>query len=414
MSTLEKLIQKFCPNGVEYKPLWCLTAWDKRFNSVDRAKQPTVITYHYFLANELTALAVANGTVKLLTTNSSNIFTTEALAGNKISKGEIVALPWGGNPNIQYYKGKFLTADNRIATSLDTGILDTKFLYYVLLSRTEEIGSYYRGSGIKHPDMSKVLAMKIPIPPIPVQKEIVRMLDDMAGLIDALEEELAVRKKQYEWCRERLQKIVAVHGKVYIGDVILSLNTGLNPRKFFKLNTADATNYYVTIREMHDGSIEFTDSTDRINDDALKLCNHRSNLEIGDLLFSGTGTIGEMVVIENEPRNWNIKEGVYAIKPRVDMLDAHYLRFILMMPKIRKAYLSKTAGGTVKSIPMAQMKRIEIPLPSLQEQIEIVKTFDSFEKLCNSMTEGLPGEIALRKQQYEYYRDKLLAFKRAG
>ena len=85
-----------------------------------------------------------------------------------------------------------------------------------------------------------------------------------------------------------------------------------------------------------------------------------------------------------------------------------------MMSNIRNAYLSKIAGGTVKSIPMAQMKRIEIPLPPLPEQRRIVKILDSFDTLCNSMSEGLPGEIALRKQQYEYYRDKLLAFKRAG
>ena len=129
-------------------------------------------------------------------------------------------------------------------------------------------------------------------------------------------------------------------------------------------------------------------------------------------MFSGTGTIGEMVVIEDEPINWNIKEGVYSIKPRTDILDSHCLRYILMMSNIRNAYLSKIAGGTVKSIPMAQMKRIEIPLPPLPEQRRIVKILDSFDMLCNSMTKGMPGEIALRKQQYEYYRDKLLAFKR--
>ena len=88
--------------------------------------------------------------------------------------------------------------------------------------------------------------------------------------------------------------------------MIVSLNTGLNPRKFFKLNTEDATNYYITIREMKDGKIVPSEKTDRMNDEAQKLCNNRSNLEVGDVLFSGTGTIGETAVIEKEPSNWNM------------------------------------------------------------------------------------------------------------
>ena len=102
-----------------------------------------------------------------------------------------------------------------------------------------------------------------------------------------------------------------------LDEVIISLNTGLNPRKFFKLNTNDAKNYYITIREIHNNKIQITDSTDKINDDALRLCNNRSNLDKGDILFSGTGTIGEIALIEDKPYNWNIKEGVYAIKPHL-------------------------------------------------------------------------------------------------
>ena len=113
---------------------------------------------------------------------------------------------------------------------------------------------------------------------------------------------------------------------VKLEDVILSLNTGLNPRMFFKLNTEDATNYYVTIREIRGGKLIFTERTDRINDEALKLCNNRSNLEVGDVLFSGTGTIGETLVVEDEPKNWNIKEGVYTIKPNPSKLNPYYLK----------------------------------------------------------------------------------------
>ena len=148
-----------------------------------------------------------------------------------------------------------------------------------------------------------------------------------------------------------------------LGEVIFSLNTGLNPRKFFRLNTDDAQNYYVTIREMVNGKIVFTDTTDRINDEALRLCNNRSNLEKGDVLFSGTGTIGRTVVIEEDPKNWNIKEGVYTIKPNQLLINSKFLSYLLQSDEIKRNYMKKVAGGTVQSIPMGDLKNQTIPVP---------------------------------------------------
>ena len=151
-----------------------------------------------------------------------------------------------------------------------------------------------------------------------------------------------------------------------LNEVIISLNTGLNPRKFFQLNTEDALNYYVTIREMHGGQIVFTDKTDRINDEALRLCNNRSNLERGDVLFSGTGTIGETVVIEETPHNWNIKEGVYTIKPNPAFIESRYLSYLLGASEVRNNYMKKVAGGTVKSIPITELKKIKVTIHTLE------------------------------------------------
>ena len=198
---------------------------------------------------------------------------------------------------------------------------------------------------------------------------------------------------------------------VQLGEVILSLNTGLNPRQFFKLNTEDAENYYVTIREIVGGRIVTTDKTDRMNDEALRLCNNRSNLEAGDVLFSGTGTIGETAVLEETPTNWNIKEGVYTIKPNQEFLNPKYLRYLFMTQEIRNLYMKKVAGGTVKSIPMKEMKMLTIPLPSIKRQLELVSIIERFDNLCNNLSSGLPAEIEARQKQYEYYRDKLLTFK---
>ena len=204
MSNLDKLINELCPDGVEKVPLWRVTIWDKRFNSVEKSKQPLVKNYPYLLAADLFALEKEGGDVFLLSTGEQTGWTTEELAGENLREGEVVAIPWGKSRPvaevIKYYKGKFVTADNRIATSADCNKLDNKYLFYWMQSQGRTIDSFYRGSGLKHPNMKDVLDLQIPLPPIEVQREIVRILDNFAELTA----ELTARKKQYEYYRDTL------------------------------------------------------------------------------------------------------------------------------------------------------------------------------------------------------------------
>ena len=80
----------------ENVPLWSITIWDKKFNNVDKNWQPSVRKYKYLLADELEAIKVKNGDVKVLYTGKDTGFTTEELAGDSLAEGEIVAIPWGG------------------------------------------------------------------------------------------------------------------------------------------------------------------------------------------------------------------------------------------------------------------------------------------------------------------------------
>ena len=319
--------------------------------------------------------------------------------------------------------------------------LENRYLFHVLKNSQHRIDAQVRRASIPRISREAVGNIRIPIPPLDVQNRIVNVLDNFEKICSdlniGLPAEIEARQKQYEYYRDKLltfaetgntilsraeqsraliKLVQYVYGCVWLelGDVIVSLNTGLNPRKFFKLNTEDATNYYITIREMKDGKIVPSEKTDRMNDEARKLCNNRSNLEVGDVLFSGTGTIGETAVIEKEPSNWNIKEGVYAIKPNQTMIQPMYLRYILMTDFIKKEYMKKAAGGTVQSVPMGELKKIRIPVPSLQEQNRIVGVLKQLDDLCNDLTSGLPAEIEARQRQYEYYRDKLLTFKERG
>ena len=206
MGKIDELINKLCPNGVEFQPLWKLTAWDKRFNGVEKDKQKKVISYKYYLSTDFDKVERENGNIKYISTGITNKdrFTTEELAKEYLAEGEIVCIPWGGTPNVKYHKGKFVTGDNRIATSLDVDKLNNKYLYYWMQSKIDIISSFYRGSGIKHPNMKKVLDMCIAVPPLEVQDEIVHILDDFMLLSAELSAELKARQKQYEYYRDKL------------------------------------------------------------------------------------------------------------------------------------------------------------------------------------------------------------------
>lgn len=191
-----------------------------------------------------------------------------------------------------------------------------------------------------------------------------------------------------------------------LGEVVHSIKTGLNPRKFFQLNPTDATNYYITVREIRGHKIVPSEKTDLINNEGLILCQNRSNLESGDVLFTGTGTIGNIAIIEETPTNWNIKEGVYSIKPKKEIICSKFLMYIFESERVRKDIEGRKAGGTVKSISMTEMKKIKIPIPPLEIQEKIVQILD---KMTEYVTE-LTSELTSRKKQYSFYRDKLLSF----
>lgn len=87
--------------------------------------------------------------------------------------------------------------------------------------------------------------------------------------------------------------------------------------------------------------------------------------------------------------------------------------YILRTDLMKAAIAKKVAGGTVKSIPMAEMKKLQLPVPPLDVQERLVYVLDNFDAICSDLNIGLPAEINARQKQYEYYRDKLLTFQKA-
>ena len=193
---------------------------------------------------------------------------------------------------------------------------------------------------------------------------------------------------------------------VKISDITKSVCTGLNPRKNFTLNTKDANNYYVTVKEITSNKVVFSESTDKVNDDGLKIIQNRSHLEKGDVLFSGIGTIGKVAYIDFDTNNWNCSESVFILKPN-DRILGSFLFYVLQSQDVVRQYEANSAGSIMKGVRKSTLVNITFPLPPLAVQKKIVEILDTF----TGMIDNLQKELEQRQKQFEHYRDQMLTFK---
>lgn len=414
MSKINELIQTLCPDGVEWKHLYEVTVWDKRFNSVERYKQPTVIDYKkYFLGEEQKQLVSDGGSVKILTTYASNLYADENSVADYITDGEIVCIPWGGNAIVQYYKGKFVTGDNRIATSLDVNVLSNKYLYYIMQCNLHLIASFYRGSGIKHPDMSKVLDILIPVPPLPVQDEIVRILDEYTELEAELEaklsEEIELKQKQYEVYRDELLTFGDDVERKRLGDVA-TINRGNGFQKKDFTEVGRPCIHYGQIF-MHYSKMGITTSKTLtcIDDDKYE---KNAKALPNDIVMAVTSEnvedVCKCVVLEgDEPVAVSGHTAIFHTEMNSKFLAYWFGSSDFYVQKVRLVH-----GTKVIEVTPAAMVDIVLPVPSPTEQERIVKILDKYDTYTRDMISTLNTELESRKKQYAYYRDQLLTFKR--
>ncbi len=294
-------------------------------------------------------------------------------------KGDILISASGTIGRAVIYDGKpaYFQDSNIVWIDNDETLVKNDFLFYVY-SHVKWNTEHTTILRLYNDNFRNTL---IPLPSLNEQIAIANILSDVDHYLYSLDALILKKEGVKKALRiKMLNQILASNGVEFreLGDIILSLKTGLNPRSFFKLNTPNANNYYVTIRELEDYTIKFTHQTDRIDDNALSLCLKRSNLEKDDILFSGTGTIGKVSIIEKNPNNWAIKEGIYSIKPNKKIVFPRFLMFCLESSNIQNDIKNKSFGGIVKSIPMNDLQQIQIPLPPLNEQIAIANIIKRF------------------------------------
>lgn len=389
MSRIDELIKEKCPNGVEYVKLKEL---------VDYIQPTKYIVNDTKYNNDYQIPVLTAGQTFVLGYTNEQIGVYEATKDNPV----IIFDDFTVSNHWVDFKFKVKSSAMKILVPKTNDIF--KYIYYCISNINYEPKEHSR-------QWIQIFSeFKIPLPPIELQEEIVRILDKFSELEAELKAELEARKKQYEFWQEKLFDTKEEYQEYTIEKVLKSLKTGLNPRKYFQLNTEDAKGYYVTVREIGDRKVRYLESKDRVNQYGLQRINERSNLEINDVLFSGTGTIGQVSIIEEKPDNWNVKEGVYILKPKSEIINPVYLMYLMKSKYMKKLYSNFIVGSPVSSVPMKDLKKINFKLPPLNEQERIVNILDRFDKIVNDISEGLPAEIELRIKQYEYYRNKLLSF----
>lgn len=143
--------------------------------------------------------------------------------------------------------------------------------------------------------------------------------------------------------------------------------------------------------------IIFNDKTDKITKSAVEVINKRSNLEKGDILFSGIGTIGKVALVDIKTDNWNCSESVYLLKPNISKVMPKYLLYYFRCQNFQNLLNNTSIGSTLKGVRKEVLLNIKIVVPPLSRQREIVEILDKFDTLVNNISKGLPREIELRK-----------------
>ncbi len=391
MTKLEELIKKLCPNGVEFVELGTITDLHKgiQFNKANMAKEGSY--------------PVINGGIEpsgYIEQFNENEYTITISQGGA-SAGYV---NWLGT---KFWAG----AHCYIIKPLNEEKLLNRYLYHFIKNKEEQLRKCQYGAGIPALGKETISNLLIPLPPLAVQREIVRILDEFTLLSAELVAELVARCKQYEFYRDKLLTFENKIEYMTVRDVIVGLKTGLNPRQNFKLNVEGAICNYITGKDILNNSICISDRTDKITKEIVALINKRSCLQDNILLFAstGTGTVGRMAIVDHYDELWNVSETLYCIKTK-DSVLVKYLMYILYSQQAKMQFEPKISKGSVPHLKVEDLLNVKIPVPPLEVQERIVKVLDNFDAICSDLKIGLPAEIEARKKQYEYYRDKLLTF----
>ena len=381
MSKINDLIKKLCPNGVPYYEI-------KELCFVTRGR---VISKNELREN------IGEYPVYSSQTLNNGVF---GRINTYDFDGEFVQ--WttdGANAGSIFYRnGKFsVTNVCGLLKVKDEykDLMNTNFLNYILGSVSKDYVNY----ATSNPKlMSNVVEkIRVAVPPLEVQEEIVRILDKFGEL----EAELEARKSQYEFCREKLLN-ENFENEDSLNNLCLKINN-------INWNKENAEFKYIDLSSVNreNNTINETNIINSSNAPSRA----KQIVEENDILFGTTRPmLKRITIVPYDYNNQICSTGFCVLRPDITKIIPEWLYFNLQTIKYY-SYIEKfQQGASYPSISDAIVKNYKIPVPSINEQKRIVQVISKFDKLINDISVGLPAEIEARRKQYEYYRNKLLSF----
>lgn len=391
MSKLEKLIEQYCPDGVEWKTLGevCDIHKGVQFNKTDM--------------KEVGTYPVINGGIN--PSGYAEVF-NEGKNTITISQGGASA------GYVNFLRNKFWLGAHCYAVIPYDAVLN-KYLYHFIKMNEITLQQCQYGAGIPALAKSTISSLEIPVPPLPVQEEIVRILDAFTELQAELQAELQKRKQQYNFYRDNLLNFK-------------DINRGGEEIKWMKLKDV-ATQWYrgagikreevgnegmpcIRYGEIHTSyNIWFKDCISHTDETKQAT---KKYAEYGDILFAITS---EDIPLVGNSVAYLGKEKIMVGGDIVVMKhhqDPRYMAYALSTSDAIKQKGKGKVKSKVVHTNVPSLQEIVIPIPPMEEQQRIADILDRFDTLTNDLTSGLPAEMEKRRQQYEFYRDKLLTFKR--
>lgn len=402
MSKLDEMIRELCPDGVEYKKLGEIATISRGGNFQKKD----------FLTEGVPCIHYGQIYTKygLFTDKTFTFISEECAKKQKMAQPNDIVMAVTSENIEDVCKCLAWLGDEPVAVSGHSAIIhhnqNAKYLVYYFHSQMffSQKRKLAHGTKVIEVTPDALVDITLPVPPVEVQREIVRILDNFTELTVELTAELTARQKQYAFYRNKLLTFDKTEEarieRIPLGDIgsicmckrILKSQTNtVGGVPFYKIGTfGKKADSYIS-QETFD--------------------EYRSKYNFpkkGDVLISAAGTIGRTVVYDGEPAYFQDSNIVWIDNDESVVLNS-YLRYCYEL-KPWKA----SEGGTIPRLYNDNIAKTVIAVPSIEEQKRVVSILDRFDAICNDLTGGLPAEIEARQKQYEYYRDKLLTFKERG
>ncbi|MBX7216389.1 MAG: restriction endonuclease subunit S [Candidatus Kapabacteria bacterium] len=386
MNYIEQMVAELCPRGVEFKTL----------GEVAEIKRGTPITKDAVTPGQIPVIA-GGRTPAYYHDTHNRTGQTIVIAGSGAYAGYV---SWWEQP--VFVSDAFSIRPH--------SVLEPKYCFYWLNSRQQQLHELKSGGGVPHVYPRDVAPLRIPLPPLPIQQEIVRVLDLFMALLANLQAELVARRKQYQYYRDQLlsfegRKDVRWGTLGEIGNFIRG--SGIQKSDF--TDSGSGCIHYGQIHT-HYG----TWAKEVISFINPEFAARLRKAQAGDLVIATTSEDDKAVA---KAVAWLGDEAVavstdaYIFRHTINPKYVSYFFQTELFQSQKKPHIT---GTKVRRISGESLSKIRIPIPSLEVQEEIVTILDKFDALVNDLCIGLPAEIAARQKQYEYYRDRLLTFPEAG